>query len=315
MKDKQIKFFASICKRNQMELKSYLERWMRRFYNGDIINENGFLYVRGTDNVLLTAHMDTVHKSQCQSVEVKKLMSGSIILSSPDGIGGDDRCGIFIIMKIVETTKLRPSILFCEDEEIGSVGADKFVNSQYAKDLNDMLFLIELDRANDDDVVYYRDINREFQKFCEDVTGYKRAYGTRSDISVLAPKCKKSAVNLSCGYYNAHRITEYVAFNQMMNTVEVTIRLISEGIKNNVSYEYKTWSDTHYGSYDYEPYYNNLYNNDSLKRREKWYSFKTENGFSYWGYGASFREALGDVLMKNPKMTFEMIKDYSAYDY
>lgn len=327
MKDKQIRFFTFICRKPQKDLKNYLEKWMRRYYDGDIINGDGFLYVRGTDNVLLTAHMDTVHKNQCKTFDVRTLKSGKRILSFPDGIGGDDRCGIFIIMKIVETTKLRPSILFCEDEEIGSVGAKKFIKTEYVKDLEKMMFLVELDRANEDDLVFYNDDNDDFHDFCAKTTGYKKAHGSRSDISVLSPECKRSSVNLSCGYYNAHKTTEYVEFEEMMHTVDVTIKLITEGIRQNVQYEYKSWysSYSYYGykhDYGYDKYYgrSNYYDDDydyySPKQKTiKWYKFILADGTCHWGCGYSYKEAIGDMMIKNRAVSLNMVVDVQLSKY
>ena len=43
----------------------------------------------------------------------------------PDGIGGDDRCGVFNILDILSQGYL-PHVIFSWNEEIGGVGATKF---------------------------------------------------------------------------------------------------------------------------------------------------------------------------------------------
>lgn len=42
---------------------------------------------------------------------------------SPQGLGADDRAGIFAIIQIIKSG-LRPHIILTTDEEVGGVGAD-----------------------------------------------------------------------------------------------------------------------------------------------------------------------------------------------
>ena len=327
MNDRSMKFFMMICRKTAKELKSFLDVWVRRFYpDENVINEDGFLYVKGTDEILLTAHMDTVHFRQCKIIDVKE-EKGCKILSSKDGIGGDDRCGIFMILRIIETTKLRPSILFCEDEEIGGVGSRKFVATKYVNDLKKMLFLIELDRAHKDDLVYYQDGNEEFHKFCENTTGYFRSRGTFSDICNMSPACGVSSVNISCGYYNAHRLTEYVNYEEMENSIEVTKKLIMEGLEKGIKYEYKRnylygydyYSNSNY-RYDYSnsnyrhdySYGDDYYYGYKKKETKYCYTFHTDRGSYYYGFGVNLKEALGDMMINNPHVTYGSITNYDS---
>lgn len=212
-----MKNFTDICRMTQQEVKAYMAKYLAS-HKYKVENHEGFLYAEGDVPVLLVAHMDTVHK-QCP-VTIKEF-DGKI--SSPQGIGGDDRCGIFIIMNIVKN--LHCSVVLCEDEEIGGVGARKFANSSFIKEL-DINYMIEFDRANATDAVFYACDNKEFTEFVTDYTGYKVAYGSFSDISIIAPAAKIAAVNLSCGYYKAHTTDEYVVYDEMMRTVLAAEELI-----------------------------------------------------------------------------------------
>jgi hypothetical protein len=228
-----MKSFENICKMTQPEVKKYMKKFLIS-NKYDVVDQDGFLYAKGTVPVLLVAHMDTVHRERCKTI----VCIGDRI-SSPQGIGGDDRCGVFIIMNLVK--ELHCSVLLCEDEEVGCVGAHKFVNAKrkfkdeagnetevrYIDEL-DVNYMIELDRKGNNDAVFYSCDNKEFISFVEDATNYKFAYGSVSDISVLMPEAKLSAVNLSCGYYNAHTLTEYVLYDEMMDTVEAARALIKE---------------------------------------------------------------------------------------
>ena len=241
-----MKRFEDICRMTQKEVKDYMYQYLlSKKYN--VINEDGFLYAKGTVPVLLVAHMDTVHKERCSAIVN---MDGK--MSSPQGIGGDDRCGVFMIMNIVK--ELNCSVLLCEDEEKGGVGARKFTNAKmkskgengeiietaYINNL-DVNFMIEFDRKGSNDAVFYSCDNKEFIDFVTDTTGFKLAIGSFSDISVLMPASKLCAVNLSCGYYNAHLVTEYVMYDEMMDNIEAAKVLIKEKCTEPFKYVTKTY--------------------------------------------------------------------------
>lgn len=212
-----MKKFVDVCRMSQQEVKEYMRKYLiQKQY--EVANHDGFLYAKGDIPVLLVAHMDTVHKQP-----IKTTITANGKISSPQGIGGDDRCGIFIIMNIVK--ELKCSVLLCEDEELGGVGARKFAKSKFINNL-DVNYIIEFDRANAHDAVFYGCDNAEFTDFVTEATGYKEAFGSFSDISVIAPAAKIAAVNLSCGYYKAHTTDEYVVYEEMMDTIEAAKELI-----------------------------------------------------------------------------------------
>ena len=230
--------FVNICKMTQPEVKQYMKAYLTgNQYN--VIDEDGFLYAKGDVPVLLVAHMDTVHKEKCVKVDI----SESCHISSPQGIGGDDRCGVFIISQIVK--ELRCSVLLCEDEEIGGVGARKFSHTKYINDLG-VNYMIEFDRKGNSDAVFYSCDNAKFEEFVIKATGFEKAFGSFSDISVLMPIAKLSAVNLSSGYFNPHTVNEYVSWNDMMDTAEIAKELIKTECDAPFEYVAKTFKIQNY---------------------------------------------------------------------
>lgn len=151
--------------------------------------------------MLLVAHLDTVHREVptvlCQSQDGRYLMS-------PQGIGGDDRAGVYMILQVLH--RVRCHVLFCEDEEIGGHGARAFTKSGIAPAVR---YMVELDRRGDNDAVFYGCGNREFHKFILGF-GFTEDRGSFSGISILAPRFDIAAVNLSAGYYNAHQLHEMI---------------------------------------------------------------------------------------------------------
>ena len=234
-----MKKFQDICYMTQEGVKKYMGKYLTS-KKYEVINEDGFLYAKGNVPVLLVAHMDTVHKEQCTSI-----IKDGEKLSSPQGIGGDDRCGVFIIANLVK--KYHCSVLLLEDEEIGTVGARKFAKTDYIKNL-DVNFMIEFDRRGNNDAVFYTCDNKDFTNHVLDNTGYKLAFGSFTDISVLMPESKLCGVNLSCGYYNPHTVSEYVNYDEMMDTISAAQALITAECEKPFEYVAKTYQSSYYNS-------------------------------------------------------------------
>lgn len=205
-----------IIQMDQATLKDYLDLHLQTL-DYKTVNKKGFLYAEGDIPVLLVAHLDTVHHEKaeiiCFSEDMRYVMS-------PQGIGGDDRCGVYMIMQLIQDFKCH--VLFCEDEECGGVGANKFTASKIKPTVN---FIVEMDRRGSNDAVFYRCDNPEFTDFVLGF-GFEENHGTFSDISIVAPHLKTAAVNISAGYFNEHRLHEYID----MQAVENNIRRISEMI-------------------------------------------------------------------------------------
>lgn len=304
-----MKKFIKICKKDQKELKTYLtDVLVSARYKP--VSKDGFLYAKGNIPVLLTAHMDTVHKEKCRDVVIEN-KNGKTVISSPQGIGGDDRCGVYIITKIITKTNLRPYILFCEDEEIGRVGASKFCRTNYIKDLDEVKFMIELDRMNANDAVFYDCDNPDFTEFILDNTNYIEDWGSFSDISELMPESEAAGVNLSCGYYNPHTTDEYVVFEEMLHTMEVTKLLIE--LANEDTIPTYNFIEARYNFRD--GWYESWGNAWGYNEKEKTYYFdyfdaKYNDVLEEFVEAKNIDEAVGKLLRMYPYVTYNDIVNY-----
>lgn len=273
-----MKKFEDICRMTQEEVKAYMKKYLiSKKYN--VVDEDGFLYAKGTNPVLLVAHMDTVHAQQCVDI-----INEDGQISSPQGIGGDDRCGIFIIMNLIK--EFNCSVLLCEDEEKGGKGARKFVEAKYVGvdaennpvehkyiDNLDVNYMVEFDRKGNNDAVFYSCANKDFEEFIVDFTGFKYAYGSFSDISVLMPAAKIAGVNLSSGYYKAHTTDEYVIYDEMVDTIDAARALIKADCPDVFKYVAKKYNYT--STYDYSKTYNRSNTHSHIDR------FRTEEREMY----------------------------------
>lgn len=332
--------FIDICKMSQKKLKQFLVKELKKYYDKDKIHaRDGFLFAEGNIPVMITAHMDTVHSNPIkdyyewteEQVNKEKNFKYDIhVLSSPQGIGGDDRCGIWSILQIL-SFGYRPFILFNEDEEIGCIGAKKFCRNkdliQKCKDKG-MKFIVEMDRKNKHDLVFYDCDNRDFTKWCEKVTGWKENYGSCSDISYLAPEIECAAVNLSCGYYDEHKLWHTVKIEEMFNTMATCIKLIEasekvEAFEYVEAYNYYNYSNRYYSGwgYDYDYGYSSSKANSSYNKNcavefeyvvynssiDDWQTYyKTEKG-------KTFDECYKNFFKNNPDVCWNDILNEEEY--
>lgn len=220
----------------QNELFAMLENKYGKYISAK--SKKNYILVKGKAPILLVAHLDTVHKEPVK--EICKTEDGNILMS-PQGIGGDDRCGVYALTSIWEKSKVKPWLLFTCDEEIGGVGASKFAED-YAngctRDMSDIKMIVEIDRKGEDDAVYYNCDNPEFEDYITG-KGFVTDYGSYSDICEIAPAMGVAAVNLSSGYYNAHTTHEHINREHLENVIAKVITMVRDVCNNSFkSFEY-----------------------------------------------------------------------------
>lgn len=197
--------FEQIFQLSQERLKQALEaELIASEYT--VQKQKGFLYAEGSTPVLLVAHLDTVHRALPETICYS---ADGAVMMSPQGIGGDDRVGVYMILRLIQSVHCH--VLFCEDEETGGCGARAFTKSGIVPDVN---YIVELDRVGNNDAVFYQCRNRQFEQYINGF-GFQTAFGSFSDISILAPHLNLAAVNLSTGYYHAHQPGEYVRLDEV----------------------------------------------------------------------------------------------------
>lgn len=201
-----------------------------------IVQGKMFLYATGKIPVLLVAHGDTVHSKPPTEDEVF-CDPRKGVLWSPAGLGADDRAGVLGIVELVRRG-YRPHVLVTLGEESGGRGAEEFVEK--VKDPG-VLYIVELDRKNGNDAVFYGCDNKKFVEYVEEF-GFKKADGVFTDISIICPRWNVAGVNLSCGYYNAHSSTEYLVLPLLWDTLERVERMLKNPPRKRFKYEGKAHS-------------------------------------------------------------------------
>lgn len=79
---------------------------LHKKYRGEaIVSLDNYVLVPGKAPIMLLAHMDTVHENPVK--HICKTANGDILMS-PLGIGGDDRCGVYALVKAHEVAPVKP---------------------------------------------------------------------------------------------------------------------------------------------------------------------------------------------------------------
>lgn len=238
------KIFEQICRAPQATLKETLCACLQKKYK-KVVNTQKYLYAVGDIPVALVAHMDTVFPKQPSDIYYDTVKN---VMWSPQGLGADDRAGVFGILQIIKGN-LRPHVIFTTDEETGAHGAYALAALKQCP-FPDLRYLIQLDRRGTCDCVFYDCDNKDFEKYVESF-GFITNYGSFSDISVLAPAWKVAAVNLSIGYQSEHSVSETFFVQPFLATIEKVRKMLAETDIPSfkyvpLDYSKKGWG--HYGS-------------------------------------------------------------------
>lgn len=217
----------------QSQLLSMLRTWIKKNYPKDkIIITNDYIVAEGDIPIALSAHLDTVGDAPPEDIyyDPKKK-----VMWSPQLMGADDRAGVYAIIQIIQAG-YRPCIIFSTDEEQGCLGASTLVQENPICPLENLKAIFQLDRRGREDSVYYNCNNPDFEEYVNKF-GFTTAYGTFTDISVIAPAWGVAAVNLSIGYEDEHTKLEILHTDWMWETIE-KVKNILDAEKDMKMYSY-----------------------------------------------------------------------------
>ena len=182
----------------------------------------------------VTSHMDTVHNF-VDNFKVYTDINDKDILFAKNGkkrvgIGGDDKCGVFVclyLLKIIPEIK----VVFFSREEVGCKGSTN-INKKFFADCR---YLIQLDRRGSKDFIqtYWgnKTVSHDFSSeigLIKKKYKYKNCVGTVTDVMKLwNNKVGVSCVNLSCGYYEPHTKNEYISISDLWHSAKFTKEIIN----------------------------------------------------------------------------------------
>lgn len=232
---KNVQQLISILTLRQEDLFRQLLTAYKEYVSG--YYEDKFILLKSSNDIkpMLCVHLDTIndasHKAPKQSDFVFNPKDNTIRLSKKSKlscVGGDDRCGVFIIMTYFYELIQKYHIGFFCDEEVGGIGseqASKLINDDYS-----ISCFIGLDRKGSDEVATYGYDNEELIEAFVSL-GYKEAYGTFTDASNLASTGTVACLNISVGYNNEHTKKEVIHTDVLEKTAQALLNVTLDSLR------------------------------------------------------------------------------------
>lgn len=194
---------------------------------------------------MLSAHMDTVQDYD-DTLFAKFINIKDGIINGYGVIGGDDKCGIYIMLELLSDGHNELNFCFTVQEEVGGIGSEYFESNN---DLTHMSYCLVLDRKGNDDILCASSHDYGTQEF-EDVLlemgkdyGYSVGHGTFCDADYFSNQL--SCANISCGYYNAHSKQEFVVLRDLQNALDYVHAVVSNiDIMFEAPYSYSSYGHT-----------------------------------------------------------------------
>lgn len=185
----------------------------------------------------VVAHLDQVHDydKDFEVLEHKGVLFGWNGVQQV-GVGGDDKCGVYLALRALQTYP-NVKVCFFLDEEVGMLGSNKADLTFF----EDCQFIVQPDRNHytDDFITYTNGVKTasvEFEQAALPYLGdYQIARGSCTDIGELVLNgLDISCVNIACGYYFAHTDQEIVVKKKVIQAEKLMFTLFSH-------LSYKQW--------------------------------------------------------------------------
>jgi len=154
---------------------------------------------------------------------------------NPTGIGGDDKCGIFICLELLRTLSNVKVGLFVS-EETGCHGSSKCD----VKFLNDVGYIVQYDAPGNHLITELCSGIRLFEEKGDFInralpviertmeTDMELQSHPYTDVSQLKKKSDVSCINISCGYYEMHSSNEFIVLDDVDKSIRTGINLVNE---------------------------------------------------------------------------------------
>ena len=221
---------------NERTMKNFIRRCVRKHIPGakTRTDKMGNLYIiKGIAQTYpcIVAHLDQVQRNHSKDfipTETKELIFGySPRNRRQEGLGADDKNGIWIALRCLEKYGTLKVAFFIE-EETGCRGS-----SQADMDFfRDCRFVIQPDRRGHQDLI----TTIGWTELCSDEFlkaigykqfGYQKTEGAMTDILALKENgLEISCINLSCGYYEPHTDNEFTVKADLLNCLYLIEHII-----------------------------------------------------------------------------------------
>lgn len=272
----------------EKKMRRFIKRWIyNNIPQAEVTTDvKGNIYItkgKAENYPCIVAHLDQVQKTHSRDfvcVESEDVIFGySPKNHRQEGLGADDKNGIWIALKCLHKYDHMKAAFFVE-EEIGCRGSAQADITFFT----DCRFVIQCDRRGNKDLItsisFTELCSEEFVKAIDhQLFGYKTEDGLMTDVLELKERgVEVSCINMSCGYYKPHTDEEFTDKNDLLNCQKFVEHII-ENCTEVYHHKYEGYS------------YGNL----------------------YWDEMEELYMIAEDVLRCNPDITDEELKEWYGY--
>ena len=182
----------------------------------------------------VAAHLDEIHTPCKREIVID---NGTIYavdeMWNRVGCGADDKNGLWIIYHLLHSEPILKVALFVQEERDGDLAGCRGARACDLSFFDNVKYLLECDRKGASDVVY---IGKGDTKLCNSdfiprsilqKYNYEMVSGGKTDVVELKMRGLNIPVcNISCGYYNAHKNSEYTKFSELENCLAFVKQII-----------------------------------------------------------------------------------------
>jgi hypothetical protein len=224
----------------------------------------------------IVAHLDQVH-DYARGLNLVLIGNKSDKIVAYDrhkrrvGTGGDDKCGVYVAVKML-MSDVPCRVILTQDEEIGCIGAGE-VRPSWGE-LSSIL--LQADRRGNNDLIKHTNGGLIASKDLVDrvlalpeCKGMKPEYGSVTDVGDLCVTFDVAGFNISAGYYNAHQRDEWIILSELeqcFDRIKAIATMVGNEVETLPEYEPRNYN---YGMRGYSYYSDDLDEIPLSKRNSK----------------------------------------------
>jgi len=209
------------------------------------VDDAGNLFCCHPDSVcknLLCSHMDMVKtgKPVARIIHFDGIVFGIDEDNDLTSCGADDKNGIWLCLQAAKHSGVLPSMLFVAHEEGAPHSIDNWLDVEENQALLKMFDnCLVLDRANNQEIIYagsFKDYSSILACQWKAVNPeWHFAKGVMCDADRLIKYIP--TINLSIGYYNGHKESEYTDLNELKETKRALFKFLSSKKQNKIDWD------------------------------------------------------------------------------
>ena len=266
----------------------------------------------------IAAHLDQVqrnHSKDFRAIETRDIIFGySPRNNTFEGLGADDKNGIFIALEALKNCDCLKAVFF-KEEETGCHGSSH-CNMTF---FDDCRFVIECDRKGSSDLITSigcTDLCSE--EFIHAITsenyGYIETTGMMTDVEALKENgLPISAINLSCGYHNPHTDEEITVKQELLKCWRFVQHIIEDCTE---TYHHEAGNYGYYDDWELEEEIHAYLSNDpGLTADDLYYMYHTNFYYMYHTNFPRLRREDFQRIVEEHRIFYEFEEDTTNQNF